>query len=291
MLLTVFTPTYNRVNTLSRLFESLNKQNFNDFEWLIVDDGSTDNTTELIKIFKEKADFCIRYYKKENGGKHTAHNKALELAKGELFFTVDSDDWLPEDCFEKLQEYAHKVLSQPKSVGIVGLKAYGDGKIIGRSFPEVMADSSFENLDRTGNGGERSLVFKTEVIRQYPFPIIEGEKFVTEAVVYDKIDRYQGFIICNEIFTICEYQIDGLSSNPRKIMAKNPTGFMMWFSGRIDRKQPQLKRVGYILKYHAMRALIKGRKPEKYNGRHKLLVTAFAPFSYCVARHYKKHLD
>lgn len=289
MLITVFTPTYNRANTIRRTFNSLICQTAKNFEWLVVDDGSTDDTASLFEEFEARADFPVRYVKKENGGKHTAHNLALELAQGELFFTVDSDDWLPEDSIEKLNTLIPLLEQNNSLLGIIGLKAYEDGSIIGNSFPENLPPHGFRELELTGNGGERSIIFRTEVIKSYPFPVFQYERFMPECVVYDQIDRPKSFVISNLVFTICEYQHDGLSSNPKRLMATYPCGYVCYFSRRIDMATTLKERIGYVLHYHAMFKIACNRSL-KYRGEHKFLTSLFSPFKPLLSYQYTKHL-
>lgn len=290
-LITVFTPTYNRANTIGRLFDSLCRQTADDFEWLVVDDGSTDNTPALIADFQKKASFSIVYRRKDNGGKHTAYNEALGLARGDIFFTVDSDDWLPEDSIEKIAGYAPQLLQKAENApgGIIALKCMPDHKVIGCRYPEGHEPCSAYRLECEGLGGERSIVLLTSIARQYPFDIIPGERFIGECTVFDRIGEKYPLIISNDILTICEYQPDGLSSNPRKIMVNNPGGYKLYFRQRIDMARSFRERVRYILRYHAFRKLFKGCLPSAdYHGKHIVLVTLLSPLGGIAARHYKK---
>lgn len=289
MLITIFTPTYNRSHTLPRVFRSLQKQTMKDFEWLIVDDGSTDNTSEIVKGFKDTADFPIRYIQKENGGKHTAHNEAIKLAKGELFFTVDSDDWLPNRSLTLIKELADDLIISPKLAGIVALKDYESGKIIGKPFPKDKYISSLRELEASGNGGERSLVFKTEIIRRYPYPVIEGERFLTESVVYDRIGLKYDFVISNDTLTTCEYQIDGLSAKIKKIMANNPCGYAIYYAQRIELANSMKERIGHMARYQAFRLKTKeaNRKYCNYKGKHIFLTSLFMPLGSIVKYLYR----
>ena len=288
MLITVFTPTYNRAETLRRTFESLCAQSFQDFEWLVVDDGSTDRTSEQIAEFKKCAQFPIEYHLKENGGKHTAYNSALTLAKGRLFFTVDSDDWLPEHSLELISQKADELLSDSRLGGIVALKELPDGKIISRSYPKNLHRSTLQDLERAGLGGERSLVFKTAVAAQYPFPVICGERFMTECVVYDKIAMAYEFLTSNDVLTICEYQDCGLSSNPRKLMALNPGGYKIYFRNRIDQASGMKERLNYIVRYLIFKHLTSPKKQvDDYHGRWNFICRLLSPAGILAAQSYR----
>lgn len=287
MLLTVFTPTYNRVHTLERTFRSLCRQQFKDFEWLVVDDGSTDGTAELITGLHALADFPINYVAKENGGKHTAYNEGLRRARGRWFFTVDSDDWLPDDSLAHIADIAPEAEKDPRIAGIIALKEYPDGRLIGRPYPADLRRASLFELERNGHRGERSLVFKTEIARQYPFPVIAGEKFMTESVVYDRIAVHYDFMVSNLILTTCEYQPDGLSSNPYRVIVRNPGGYAMYFAGRLDMRLGLRAFFKCFLSYLAM-ARMYGN--DVYSGRHRRLIRLFKPLGIPIARCYKTRL-
>lgn len=285
MLLTIFTPTYNRAHTIDRLYRSLCDQTCRDFEWLIVDDGSTDNTSAIVEQYQNQSDFSIRYYKKENGGKHTAYNFGLTLASGDLFFTVDSDDWLPADSVELISRYSAALMSNDRLAGIIALKSFANNDIIGKKYIADEAIMSLRQLELSGQGGERSLVFKTEIARQFPFPIIRGEKFMTESVVYDKYVCYD-FLALNSALTICEYQQDGLSCNPKRVMLNNPGGYMLYFCNRIDTADSFAERFGYVLRYNVFRALYSGNEVSPYSGRHRMLVRLMRVFNPYITKRY-----
>ena len=286
-MLTVFTPTYNRAVTICRTYNSLVNQTCKDFEWLIVDDGSTDGTENLVRRWITEADFPIRYIKQANGGKYRAYNNGLRHAEGEFFFCVDSDDWLPANAVELILSYADKLRENESLAGIVALKMYQDERVIGFPFNKTDFSSSLYDLELRREGGERSLVFKTVVARMFSFPEETNEKFVGEDVVYDRFHGKYKFIVSNEILTICEYQINGLSSNPRELMLRNPAGYKLYFAQRIDMTPSFVERVAYILRYHAFRLLYDGTAYE-YKGRFRLLVTMLSPLGVFVKLFYNR---
>jgi glycosyltransferase involved in cell wall biosynthesis len=283
-MITIFTPTYNRANTLPRTYESLLIQSNKDFEWLIVDDGSTDNTESLVKNWVRDGKITIRYYKQNNSGKYIAFNTALNLAKGEYFFTVDSDDWLPQDSLENIATVFPN-LKVANCCGIIALKSYGDGNIIGKQLPDNIEYSNAYHLSLIGYGGERSLIFKTSIIKKFPFPVVENEKFVTESVVYDNVEKEHVYYILNKSLTICEYQSDGLSANVYRTMYNNPTGYKIYYKQRIDMAESFGERVGYVLRYLAFKAISQNTK-YNYNGKHSLLVNLFSPLTPILKSYY-----
>ena len=291
MLLSIFTPTYNRAHIINRVFQSLCKQKFTDFEWVVVDDGSTDNTELLLHQYKESAPFQIQYIKQKNGGKHVAYNTALAHIQGEYIFTVDSDDWLPEDSLSQIKELIDSIenLSDINICGIIALKENQERCIIGEKFTCEGKILSTVELEHNGNGGERSIVFSSKVAKKYPFPIIHNEKFMGELVVYDRIAKNHKVIVSNKILTTCEYQSTGLSSNFYKLMINNPGGFMIFHAQRIDLSIKFIERLNHILRYNTFKLLFKGMKESiKYSGRYSMLVKVVQPLSHILRYYYLK---
>ena len=227
MRITVFTPTYNRAYIIKNLYNSLLEQDFRDFEWVVVDDGSTDETESLFQRFQREASFPIQYRKVENGGKQRAINKGVSMAKGELFFTVDSDSYLPKNALSMIDKVEKTIPIEEKSkfAGVCGLRGFVQGGIIGKTFDGEFLDIT--NLDRRKNGifGDKAEVLYTQILKKYPFPEFEGEKFVTEAVVWDRI-AYEGYKtrFFNEIVYIGDYLADGLTAKYDTLLKNNPKG-------------------------------------------------------------------
>lgn len=226
MLITVFTPTYNRAYRLPDLYESLKRQSLKDFEWLIVDDGSSDNTEEIVAGWEKEKKVPIRYFRTENGGKHRAINTGLAEARGELFFIVDSDDYLPDNSLERINHYYRQIKGNKEFAGVVGLKASrkGEHKILKNKFDVV--DCTNLDIEKyiIGDLGE---AYVTEILRQYPFPEYEGEKFITESVVWRRIARKYKLRYFFENIYICEYLPDGLSASIQRKYEESPKGTML----------------------------------------------------------------
>ena len=189
--LTIFTPTYNRAHTLPDLYNSLCKQTCQDFEWLVVDDGSTDGTDELVRAWLNEGKFDIRLFYLENAGKMMAHNKAVEEAKGLLFMCLDSDDYLcservVEECLRFWEDNVHSDKERNDICGFIAYKRFDGIKCL---FPKEMEICHFQELFDSGFKGETSLVLKRDILSRYPYPYYEGEKFVTDIFVYDQIDQ------------------------------------------------------------------------------------------------------
>ena len=217
MLFTVFTPAYNRKSLLLKLYESIKQQTFNDFEWLIVDDGSTDGTKEAIEELIEENKINIRYYFKSNGGKHTAINYGVDRAKGELFTIVDSDDSLLPNSLHLIYNEWLDIEKNRSVCGITGLSAYYDNQIIGSKFPSSNQDVNFADAYlKYGVTGDKSVSFKTDVLRSYPFPEKEGVNFVFEAVVWHDMAKKYKMRCVNEILQYVNYQVEGNSDSSYK---------------------------------------------------------------------------
>lgn len=230
---TVFTPTYNRAATLPKVYESLKAQTFRDFEWLVVDDGSTDETPALMREWKAHADFPIRYYSQENGGKHRARNRAVKLARGEFFFTWDSDDICVPSGLARMKAQWDNIPQEERVqfAGVTGLCAYSDGSIVGSRFPQDRLDSNMFDIRETHHvDGDKCGFQRTDVMRTYPFPEFEGETFITEAVVWFRISRQYKTRFFNEVIRIVDYRSDGLSAAGIRQVVENPNGKALYFS-------------------------------------------------------------
>jgi glycosyltransferase involved in cell wall biosynthesis len=212
---TIFIPTYNRSKLLKRLLDSLEAQEYYDFECLIIDDGSSDGTESFIESIKELYSFPIRYYYQNNMGKPVARNKAIMLASGEFFLTVDSDDLLLPGTLQKMNSFWEEIPDEKKHcyAGVEGLcKKIGEDSYIGNEFPNYTFDSShLETRFKLGITGDKIRFIKTSVFKSYLFPIIEGEKFIPESFVWNKIGVRYKMRYVNEIFAEIDYQSDGLT--------------------------------------------------------------------------------
>ena len=217
-MITLFTPTYNRAHLLSRLYNSILMQDVIDIEWLIVDDGSIDDTEALIENFQKESIINIRYYKKSNGGKHTAINFGLQNAKGELFFIIDSDDVLAENALKNIKIHYQSIKNNNNICGIVGLSQYIDKQeIVGDFFLRDGWEVSFADIYLKYHlKGDKSVAFKTEVLKKYPFPEKQRIRFVFEAVVWHEMSKKYNVLALNKIVQFVEYQKSGVSDSSFK---------------------------------------------------------------------------
>lgn len=232
MRFTVFTPTYNRGYIIDQLYCSLRRQTYQDFEWIVVDDGSTDDTAEQFdRIQNEEKSFPIRYVKTANGGKHRAINIGVSLAQGELFYIVDSDDYLTNDALKIIDEVERTIEHDgaTKYAGVCGIKGFSSKQEIGSTFEGEFLDITSLERPQHGIEGDKAEVFYTELLKKYPFPEFDGENFVTECVVWDKI-AFDGYKLrfFNKIVMICDYLPDGLSVQGEQLLLKNPRGYGLY---------------------------------------------------------------
>ena len=224
-MLTVFTPAFNRAHTLGRTYKSLCRQTNKNFEWLIIDDGSQDNTKELVDGWISENKISIRYIYQQNQGMHGAHNTAYKNIHTELNTCIDSDDYMPDNAVEHICSFWKKYGSD-KYAGFIGLDCTEKGNIIGTAFPEDMKETTLTGFYSKGGSGDKKLVYRTEVINQYPeYPLFEGERYVGLAYKYMLIDQDYQLLTLNKPLVVVEYQLDGSSYNMYRQYWKNPKGF------------------------------------------------------------------
>lgn len=226
ILFTVFTPTYNRSHTLPRTYESLKNQDCFCFEWLIIDDGSTDGTQQLVEAWMAQENpFRIRCIRKENGGMHTAYNTAFAHISTELCVCIDSDDCLAPGAAGKILQ-AWERMRPMGYAGLMGLDTDLEGSLIGTAFPEGMADTTHGGFYAGGGRGDKKLVLRTDVVRRYPpYPEFEGERYVGLSCLFAMIDQDYRFGVINEVLCNVEYQADGSTHTMFRQYVKNPRGF------------------------------------------------------------------
>lgn len=235
--ITIFTPTYNRAYCLHKCYESMKRQTCQQFDWLIVDDGSTDNTKELVDSWiNEDNGFNITYVYKENGGMHTAYNTAYELIETELSMNIDSDDYMTDTAIEKILEFWN-TNKRENIGGIYALDCYENGEIVGLPFPDDLKEFTgwgYKTVFYESNGvkkqfhnkGDKKFIGVTKAIQKYPpMPVFEGEKYHSLYYKQHLIERDYSILIYNEPVCVVEYMQDGNSNNMFKAYVKNPKGF------------------------------------------------------------------
>lgn len=238
--LTIFTPTYNRAYILPKLYASLCKEVCDDFEWIVVDDGSTDNTEELFREWIKENKIEIKYIKKENGGKMRAHNYAAKICESPLFFCIDSDDQITEGSAGEIIRYYKEIESDNHICGLIAKRRHLN-RVCNQRFPN-QSESTLSGIYDKGYEGETSIVFKTEILRQFPFLEIEGEKFSTEGYAYMQIDQQYVYKLIDEFWTDCMYQPDGYSMNGVDLYFTSPLGWREYYSLSYKLEARTLKR-------------------------------------------------
>jgi len=238
---TVFVPTYNRAHLLPRVLECMEAQTFQDFELLIVDDGSTDGTYDYLKSYQPKGAFALRVFRQENQGRHIAFNVAFEHACGYLFTTINSDDTMPDDALERFWRwwgYAQERYPDTPIVGVEGLCADMDtGEIIGEAFPQSpMVSDRIEMHFVYRCQKDKQRAVRTDIISQYRFPQIPGEKYILPSYLWHQLgfDRHK-LLFVNEVFCYKEYLKDGITKNRFKTLSRNPRGMVAYYTMFVER--------------------------------------------------------
>lgn len=287
-LLTVFTPAYNRAHTLSRTYESLREQDCKDFIWLIVDDGSTDNTAELVAEWQTKENgFEIQYIYKENGGMHTAHNTAYEHIQTELNVCIDSDDKMAPGAVRKIKD-TWNIIKNKDYAGIIALDADFEGNIIGKGFRKDMQETTLGGYYASGGIGDKKLVYRTEIIKSVPpYPIFPGEKYVGLIYKYTLVDQKYKLYILDDVICEVEYQTDGSTGTMWKQYLQNPRGFA--FLRKVTMQYPQSKKrlVRDCIHYCSSSIISKNKNYIEESPR-KLLTVLYTPMGWALTQVVKR---
>lgn len=293
-IVTVITPTYNRANLLKRTYDSLIIQSDKRFEWLIIDDGSTDNTKNLIESYIIENIIPIKYIYKENGGKHTAINVGLEIIKTPLVIILDSDDYLTNNALEIIIKYYFKYNNHDNICGFVFLKIYPNGDLNGKLFPINEQICSF--IDRRVNGkihGDKCEVLYTKYFKKHKFPEYKGEKFISESTVWISMGLKYEMVFINEKIYVAEYLENGLTKQGRKLRISSPNGSMENARIRMNNKSNFIRRFkGGIL--YSCYGLFAQKKLSVIirNNEYKLLTIISLPFGYVLYRYWNsKHIN
>lgn len=257
MKISILTPTYNRAKMLPDLYESL-KENLKyniEFEWLIMDDGSTDNTKEVVQHFIDEYKINIKYYYQENQGKMIAINNLVEYATGDLIIDCDSDDYFAKNAFEVIKENADKLLRDNELYALLFLKSDMAGEISGQVFKQNdYKTTMFDLYFKDDVQGEKIILFKASIRKQFKHIVEDGEKFVTEARMYHEMDKQYKVLCINTPIVIGVYQKDGYTKNINKIFTENPKGYMKYFQEILQHDTTNIlfeKRM-YIIKHYIL---------------------------------------
>lgn len=249
-MITIFTPTYNRAYIISNLYNSLLTQTSKEFEWLIIDDGSTDDTESLISSFIKENKITIHYIKQQNGGKHRAVNRGVREAIGELFFIVDSDDQLVDNSVERILYYYSQIKTDLSFAGVCGLKSFFTGQRIGGEVLFTVLDCSFVDFrTKYKVKGDLAEVYRTNILKQYPFPEIEGEKFCPEAIVWYQISQKYQLRFFGEKIYLCDYLPDGLTNQITKLRMSNPVSSVLTYAEVYKANKSIKRRIKFAINF------------------------------------------
>lgn len=256
MKISILTATYNRAKLLTRLYDSIidNLNNGIEVEWLIMDDGSTDSSKDVIQDFINKNRFEIKYFYQENQGKMRAINNLVVEAQGDLIIECDSDDYFTKDAFKIIkEEYEKNAEHISKSYALCFLKYDQTGKNMGQEFKNKKT-TMFDLYFKEGEDGEKALVFNSDIRKQYKYELENNERFVTEARMYHKMDEKYNIICINKPIMICEYQKEGYTKNIKKQFIENPYGYFEYFKEILIRntKGITFKKRLYVIKHYIL---------------------------------------
>lgn len=252
-MITIVTATFNRRDLLLRLYESLINQTNKDFEWIIVDDGSTDDTKSVVNRLLKENKIIINYFYKENGGKHTALNLGIDKATKEFIFFVDSDDYLPTNSIEIIKKYLNIIKNRKdydELSGICADKGDMEGRIVGDSSPNNVRINYLNYRYKKRIKGDKSEIFKTNILKENKFPVFRGEKFCPEALVWNRIALNYDMVFIGQIVYYCDYQIDGLSSKIIEIRKSSRQATLLYYKELASNKKiPLYYRLRGMLNY------------------------------------------
>lgn len=285
--ITVFTPTYNRVDLLPNLYESLLRQNSRDFKWLVIDDGSTDDTAEVVAEWIREGKIDIQYVHKENGGLHTGYNKAIECMDTELSICIDSDDYLTDDCIETVLKFWDENKAEDIA-GLIGLDITEDGRLIGGNLPDTAVINPIILL-AAKHGGDRKYVIRNECYRKvYPMPVFEEEKNFNPHYLVLKLCKDYKFLVLNKPLCVVNYQPDGMSANIFRQYVNSPRSFAEL--RRVIMENPDVP-FGYLVKttiHYVSSSIFSGNKHFIKESPRKLLTVVMTPLGLLLTEYIRR---
>lgn len=280
--ITVFTPSYNRAYCLDRCYNSLLRQTNKDFEWLIIDDGSTDNTKGLVEEWQKEKKIKIRYIYKENGGMHTGYNVAYKNIYTELAVCVDSDDYLTDDAIEKIITIWNKKKND-RTAGIMGLDITPSGEIIGNRMPDVETIKVYDYYYRYGGRGDKKQVYRPELIRDFISPEFKGEKLFPTCFKYYQVDLNYDMIVLNEPLCVVEYMPDGYTNNILKSYKNNLNSYIFYRRFILSYPNATLKHRFRFAIHYVAECILNHEKGWLKKVDHKIIVISAIPFGVLLA--------
>lgn len=283
---TIFTPSYNRGHLLNNIYNFLIKENYKYLEWIIVDDGSTDDTKKIVEELINREEICIKYIYQNNLGKHVAYNKAIDNAESDLFICIDSDDIYEKNSLIEINEFWTNLNQKDKYCGLGYLSKYTNGKIIGSKFPKDEMDSDLVSIYFYEHvKGDKGLMFRTDVLKEYRFPIFKDEKFMPESVLYGYISERYKMKFINKVYEIKEYRDDGLTKKYRKLTRKNPNGVFLSYSILLRFKMKGLIKVKAYIQYIRFMFLLNKKWIKCFKEiRNKYLFVLLTPIGWILSK-------
>lgn len=308
--ITIFTPTHNRKKVLERLYTSLKKQTNKQFIWLVIDDGSTDNTETVVRQWIAEKKIEIKYVKQKNVGKSMSHNRAVRMTDTELFVCLDSNDYIAKNTIEIILACWERIKNNTKIIGIISpkkaqfkdikkrlnarllpryIKIRHDKKPYEKSFgdnyyiekekitKEYVRSTLKEAYRKYGLKGEAMLILRTSVLSKYEFPDIKGEKFVPEAYLYDLIEKNGNFAVLDRILCLHRYQLEGYTFNMSKLIKENPKGYLIYIRQRLNDDTDSKIRFFNYIRYISVAKIIKEKNVIK-RADDKLIALIAYPF-------------
>lgn len=286
--ITIFTPTYNRAHLLHNCYESLIKQNNRQFKWLIIDDGSTDNTKDIVNTWIEKKIIDIKYVYKENGGLHTGYNKAIELLDTELSICIDSDDWLADNAIQLILDYWDEN-AEEDCAGIIGLDYSTDGKVIGGLLPNVKKIDPMQLLVAKQKG-DKKYVVRTDLYKKVaPMPTFNNEKNFNPHYMILKLSANYKFLVLNKPLCIVDYQEDGMSANIFKQYLNSPNSFAELRRMIMSLPNTPFKYLCKTTVHYISSSIIAKNKEFIRKSPKKLLTIILLPIGYFLSLYIKKN--
>lgn len=274
--LTVITTTYNRAYCLHQVYESLLRQDCDDFVWLVMDDGSTDGTRELVRQWIDAGRIGIEYYYKPNGGMHTARNAAYEKVNTELNVIIDSDDWMADDAVGKIVRFWNKN-KKDNIAGIISLNAEPGGKLIGTAMPKGVTECHYEEFwNKYRMSGDKKMIYRSVLTRSYPYPEFSGEKFYPASYKFRMIDQQYKMLIMDDVTCIVDYNSDSMSYAKTEQYRSCAKGFAHYRKEIINITHSPKEKIFMMIHYTAESKFAGNRHYVRESG-HPFLATVCMP--------------
>lgn len=262
-LLTIFTPTFNRAQELKRVYASLIVQTSNDFVWNVLDDGSDDETEMMVKAWIDQNMISISYEKQQNQGKTKSMNKGIKVAETVLWMCLDSDDWLHEEAVKKVEQYYKKIVDQPNTCGMIGLRRLPNGQQMqNKHIPESYNTINYHHLRyELGIEPEYVEVYKTDIIKQFLYPEIAGETYFPLSYMHDRLSKEYDFLVLREPLMFIEYQSEGMTKKRNQLIINNPIGYMLFKKQLLELAPTNKVALVSAIAYNSAAILAKRRDP------------------------------